>query len=340
MMLAENKASVVVVAEAIRINDIHIHWKYKAQFILDIYEWYYSNGKLKYMSKVMKLKGMIFQIIMNDKSGNYQLKIFLENYWTVTCPANISDVCFINEVDVEYTWDLRQFLIDFVDPAKAIENLLFLARDARKSRNNLFFLARNARKSRNSLNKLWDMEGSKDDETWNEAAPQDEDLIFYFFLIRFYSTKFSLIIDFFCNKTRGRHVLAASQLSSPKHLRVANPPPPRKIYDGEFSDNSPHLGSTSLPHLFRLQTSPPYQTKHFIHRKPHKCQTQPPKNPPSTTVLNVLGFIGYNTEFRRESIDYNRDLIQTHILFIIATNFNHNRSSNRTLTIRPESNTL
>ena len=39
----------------------------------------------------------------------------------MTYPANISDVCFINEIDVEYTWDSRQFLIDFVDPAKAIE---------------------------------------------------------------------------------------------------------------------------------------------------------------------------------------------------------------------------
>ena len=45
----------------------------------------------------------------------------LENYWTVTYPANISDVCSINEIDVEYTWDSRQFLIDFVDSTKAIE---------------------------------------------------------------------------------------------------------------------------------------------------------------------------------------------------------------------------
>ncbi|KAF3599402.1 hypothetical protein F2Q69_00036628 [Brassica cretica] len=69
--------------------------------------------------------------------------------------------------------------------------------------------------------------------------------------------------------------------------------PPCEIYAGEFTvatvSHRNHLGNTNLPHLFRLQTSPPYQTKYFIHRKPPGCQPQPPKKPTSNDSIGRFG---------------------------------------------------
>ncbi|CAN6903254.1 unnamed protein product [Brassica oleracea] len=53
-----------------------------------------------------------------------------------------------------------------------------------------------------------------------------------------------------------------------------------------------HHGTTKLYYLFRLQSSPPNQTKCLKHRTPPGTQSQPPpKKLPPTTVLENKGFI-------------------------------------------------
>uniref|UniRef100_M4D577 Uncharacterized protein n=1 Tax=Brassica campestris TaxID=3711 RepID=M4D577_BRACM len=75
--------------------------------------------------------------------------------------------------------------------------------------------------------------------------------------------------------------------------------PPRKstsVRSGRFTGNPishrSHLGTTKLHCLFRLQSSPPNQTKRLKLRNPPGTQPEPPpKKPPPTTVLKAKGFI-------------------------------------------------
>ncbi|WZZ83321.1 hypothetical protein YC2023_103893 [Brassica napus] len=94
------------------------------------------------------------------------------------------------------------------------------------------------------------------------------------------------------NKTRRRHVLVTSPRCSPTHPRVAivhhfhrhakSTPVSSPAIHHSHRLPPESLGSTNLPHLFRLQTSSPYQTEHFSTGNHQDKTNTTPKSDDST----------------------------------------------------------